>query len=98
MKPRNSFCPADLADGAGDQQTVSIGVCNLSELQLGTWQFGNAAQTTANRTAPKLFQIMTVIHRSKKAVRPRRPNEIFCLKLFPLKNNLVLFFTKNPNL
>ena len=44
----------------------------VPELQLGTWQLGDASQITANRTAPKLFQIMIVIRKSKKAVSPRR--------------------------
>lgn len=66
MKTGNSFCPADSAD---DQQTVGIGVPNLSELSLDTWRFGDASEITAKRTVPKLFQIVTVIHRSKRVVR-----------------------------
>lgn len=88
MKPGNSFC---LADSANDQLTVGTDVCNLSELQLDTWQFGDASEITAKRT-PKLFQIMTVIHRSKRAVSPRGLNDIFYLKVYPLENNIVLFF------
>ena len=96
MKPGKALCLSDVADGTGEWQT-SLFVSAASEnCSLVSGNFG--LFLVSLQTAPQLFQIMITIHKSKDLSAQEELDDRFCLKVFPLKSNLDIFFPTENNI
>lgn len=95
MKPGKAPCLSDVADGTGEWQTslfVSAASENCNVV------FGNLGLfLISQQTAPQLFQIMIIIHKSKDLSVQEELDDRFCLTIFPLESNFFFYRKQHFN-